>query len=97
MHISAVSCKDDKLQGYALTGISDVLRRRFQVNTMPGMGYKYTSIWGAIRQIAVQEGIKGFYKGLTPNLLKVAPSMAVNWWSFEFAKDFFMRQNPDED
>jgi solute carrier family 25 phosphate transporter 23/24/25/41 len=75
----------------------DVLRRRFQVNTMSGMGFQYNSLWGAISQIARQEGVKGFYKGLAPNLLKVAPSMAANWLSFELARDFFMTLNPVED
>ena len=64
---------------------------------MPGMGYQYTSITGAIRSILVQEGVRGFYKGLTPNLLKVAPSMAANWLSFEVAKDFFMSLRPSEE
>ena len=63
---------------------------------MPGMGYQYTSLWGAIRQIMRQEGVKGFYKGLTPNLLKVAPSMAANWLSFEMARDFFVSLHPEE-
>jgi solute carrier family 25 phosphate transporter 23/24/25/41 len=67
---------------------SDVLRRRFQINTMSGLGYQYTSIWEAIRLIAVQEGIRGFYKGIYPNLLKVAPSMASSWLSFELTRDF---------
>jgi solute carrier family 25 phosphate transporter 23/24/25/41 len=62
---------------------------------MAGMGYHYTSISGAIRSILAQEGFKGLYKGLTPNLLKVAPSMAANWLSFEMAKDFFMSLQPD--
>jgi solute carrier family 25 phosphate transporter 23/24/25/41 len=63
---------------------------------MSGMGYHYTSVWGAIRTIAMQEGIKGFYKGLTPNLLKVAPSMAANWLSFELARDFFTSLSPTD-
>ncbi|KAL8970257.1 MAG: hypothetical protein Q9183_001606 [Haloplaca sp. 2 TL-2023] len=54
----------------------DVLRRRFQINTMSGMGYQYKSIWDAIKTIATQEGVLGLYKGITPNLMKVAPSMA---------------------
>ncbi|CAK7219637.1 hypothetical protein SCUCBS95973_003884 [Sporothrix curviconia] len=54
----------------------DVLRRRFQINTMSGMGYQYKSLTDAIRVIIMQEGIKGLYKGIVPNLLKVAPSMA---------------------
>jgi solute carrier family 25 phosphate transporter 23/24/25/41 len=63
---------------------------------MPGMGYQYTSVFGAIRTIFVQEGVKGFYKGLTPNLMKVAPSMAANWLSFEMARDFFMTLGPED-
>lgn len=65
----------------------DVLRRRFQINTMTGMGYQYKSIWDAISIIVKQEGIRGMYKGLVPNLLKVAPSMASSWASFEFTRD----------
>ncbi|KAK5628559.1 hypothetical protein RRF57_004274 [Xylaria bambusicola] len=66
----------------------DVLRRRFQINTMSGMGYQYKSIVDAVRVIVAQEGVRGLYKGLVPNLLKVAPSMAANWLSFELTRDF---------
>ncbi|KDB33038.1 hypothetical protein H112_04871 [Trichophyton rubrum D6] len=68
----------------------DVLRRRFQINTMSGLGYKYTSIFDAVRVIALEEGLRGFYKGIVPNLLKVAPSMASSWLSFELTRDFFV-------
>jgi solute carrier family 25 phosphate transporter 23/24/25/41 len=64
---------------------------------MPGMGYQYTSIYGAVKSILVHEGWRGLYKGLAPNLLKVAPSMAANWLSFEMAKDFFMSLHPPAD
>lgn len=76
---------------------SDVLRRRFQINTMSGMGYKYKSITDAVRVIVTQEGIKGMYKGIVPNLLKVAPSMAANWLSFEVTRDFLvgLKAEPD--
>jgi len=74
----------------------DVLRRRFQINTMSGMGYQYKSIWDAIRTIIRQEGIAGLYKGLVPNLLKVAPSMASSWLSFEMARDFLISLAPEE-
>ncbi|KAI5286963.1 hypothetical protein KEM54_006347 [Ascosphaera aggregata] len=66
----------------------DVLRRRFQINTMSGLGYQYHSIWHAVRVIAAQEGIKGLYKGIWPNLVKVAPSMASNWLAYEMVRDF---------
>jgi hypothetical protein len=73
---------------------SDVLRRRFQINTMSGIGYQYKSIFDAIRVIVRQEGIKGLYKGLVPNLLKVAPSMASSWLSFEMPRDFLVSLKP---
>jgi solute carrier family 25 phosphate transporter 23/24/25/41 len=68
----------------------DVLRRRFQINTMSGMGYQYKSIGDAIRIIVKQEGVKGLYKGIIPNLLKVAPSMASSWLSYEVARDMLL-------
>lgn len=73
----------------------DVLRRRFQVNTMSGMGYQYKSIFDALSKIVKSEGIPGLYKGLTPNLLKVAPSMASSWLSFELTRDFLVGLRPD--
>ncbi|EMC96094.1 hypothetical protein BAUCODRAFT_123373 [Baudoinia panamericana UAMH 10762] len=73
----------------------DVLRRRFQINTMSGMGYQYKSIWDAIRVIVAQEGVRGLYKGLYPNLLKVAPSMASSWLSFEMTRDFLVSMKPE--
>ena len=69
---------------------SDVLRRRFQINTMSGMGYQYKSIPDALQMIIRQEGFRGLYKGIVPNLLKVAPSMASSWLSFEMTRDFLV-------
>lgn len=57
---------------------------------MSGIGYQYKSIWDAVKVIVSHEGILGLYKGIAPNLLKVAPSMAANWLSFEMARDMFL-------
>lgn len=75
---------------------SDVLRRRFQINTMSGMGYQYKSIWDAVRVIVAEEGPRGLFKGIGPNLLKVAPSMASSWLSFELTRDFLVSMNDRE-
>jgi solute carrier family 25 phosphate transporter 23/24/25/41 len=64
---------------------------------MSGMGYQYKSITDAVRVIIRQEGVKGLYKGIVPNLLKVAPSMAANWLSFEMSRDFFVSLRPTEE
>lgn len=57
---------------------------------MSGMGYKYSSIWDAVRMIVAEEGLRGLFKGIGPNLLKVAPSMASSWFSFELTRDFLV-------
>ncbi|KTW31126.1 uncharacterized protein T551_01199 [Pneumocystis jirovecii RU7] len=74
-----------------ITYPADVLRRRFQVTCMPGINYKYVSIYDALKQILAQQGWKGFYQGLLPNLLKVIPSMGTSWLSYEISKDFFSK------
>lgn len=64
---------------------------------MSGMGYQYKSIFDAVKVIVSQEGIKGLYKGIVPNLLKVAPSMASSWLSFEMTRDFLVALRPEAD
>lgn len=64
---------------------------------MSGMGYQYKGIFDAIRVIVAQEGFKGLYKGISPNLLKVAPSMASSFLSFELTRDYLQRLNPDNE
>jgi solute carrier family 25 phosphate transporter 23/24/25/41 len=32
------------------------------------------------------EGFRGLYKGLTPNLLKVAPALSITWVCYENMK-----------
>jgi solute carrier family 25 (mitochondrial phosphate transporter), member 23/24/25/41 len=64
---------------------------------MSGMGYQYKSIFDAIIVIIGQEGIKGLYKGLIPNLLKVAPSMASSWLSYEVTRDFLLSLRAETD
>ena len=81
----------------SLTRASDVLRRRFQINTMSGMGYQYKGVFDAIRVIIAQEGVRGLYKGIVPNLLKVAPSMASSWLSFEMCRDALVALKPEVD
>ena len=64
---------------------------------MSGMGYQYKSIGDAIRVIVTHEGVGGLYKGIVPNLLKVAPSMASSWLSFEICRDFLLSVRPDDE
>ncbi|CED82852.1 Mitochondrial solute carrier protein [Phaffia rhodozyma] len=45
--------------------------------------YTYSSGTGAMIQIFKHEGIRGLYRGIWPNLLKVAPSMGVSFFTYE--------------
>jgi len=54
------------------------------------MGYQYASIFDAVKVIVAEEGMRGLFKGIAPNILKVAPSMASSWLSFELTRDFFL-------
>jgi len=54
---------------------------------MSGIGYKYKGLGDAITIILKAEGIRGLYKGLLPNLLKVAPSIGSSFLSYEITRD----------
>lgn len=62
---------------------------------MTGMGYQYKGVFDALRVIRSQEGFAGLYKGIVPNLLKVAPSMAASWLSYEAVRDSFVALKPE--
>ena len=48
--------------------------------------FPYTSTLNAMVTIIKTESILGLYKGVIPNLLKVAPSMGVAFATYEFVK-----------
>ncbi|KAG3075667.1 hypothetical protein PC116_g9362 [Phytophthora cactorum] len=64
----------------------DILRRRFQLSAMRGDATEYTSTLGGLRTIVREEGVRGLYKGLAPNFIKVVPSIAIMFTSNELMK-----------
>ncbi|KAG8903714.1 hypothetical protein FRB99_002850 [Tulasnella sp. 403] len=71
----------------------DVLRRKMQVVGMKAtsaggsLGYQYNGAWDAVFTIIKTEGVRGMYRGLWPNLLKVAPSIATSFFTYELVKE----------
>ncbi|KAK6457130.1 mitochondrial ADP/ATP carrier protein [Scheffersomyces xylosifermentans] len=67
----------------------DVLRKRFQVASMAEgeLGFQYKSVTHALITMFKHEGFFGAYKGLTANLYKIVPSMAVSWLCYDTMKD----------
>ncbi|KAF8929230.1 hypothetical protein BGZ58_009091 [Dissophora ornata] len=64
----------------------DVLRRRMQVTQMASVSYKYSSTWDGVKKILKQEGVRGLYKGMVPNYLKVAPAISISFVVYEQCK-----------
>lgn len=56
-----------------LTYPMDVLRRKMQVTGMKSLGVNHTGAVDALRWIVKNEGVKGLYKGLWPNLRTFLP------------------------
>ncbi|PFH53740.1 hypothetical protein AMATHDRAFT_83675 [Amanita thiersii Skay4041] len=74
-----------------LTYPFDVLRRKMQVTGMKDGPIKYTGALDALHSIIRTEGVVGLYRGLWPNLLKVAPSIATSFFTYELVKEFLIR------
>ncbi|GLB36955.1 putative mitochondrial carrier (TC 2.A.29) family protein [Lyophyllum shimeji] len=73
-----------------LTYPFDVLRRKMQVTGMKGGSVKYNGALHALRSIIQAEGVAGLYRGLWPNLLKVAPSIATSFFTYELVKELLI-------
>ncbi|KAJ9105366.1 hypothetical protein QFC21_001735 [Naganishia friedmannii] len=70
-----------------LTYPFDVLRRKMQVAGMKEFSPAYNGALDAMIKITRAEGWwGGMYRGLWPNLLKVAPSMATSFFVYETVK-----------
>lgn len=55
----------------------NLLRTRLQSQGTTGHPRTYTGILDVTRQTLKYEGVKGLFKGLTPNLLKVVPAVSI--------------------
>ncbi|KAJ5695759.1 hypothetical protein N7455_001351 [Penicillium solitum] len=64
----------------------NVLRTRLQTQGTIMHPPTYTGIGEVLRITLKTEGPRGLYKGLTPNLLKVAPAMSISYVVYENAK-----------
>ncbi|KAF8800279.1 mitochondrial carrier [Phlegmacium glaucopus] len=73
-----------------LTYPFDVLRRKMQVSGMQGGSIKYGGAIEALRSVLKVEGVSGLYRGLWPNLLKVAPSIATSFFTYELVKEYLV-------
>ncbi|KAJ6113531.1 hypothetical protein N7523_006848 [Penicillium sp. IBT 18751x] len=64
----------------------NVLRTRLQAQGTVLHPATYNSIGDVLRKTLATEGPRGLYKGLTPNLLKVAPAVSISYVVYENTK-----------
>jgi solute carrier family 25 phosphate transporter 23/24/25/41 len=64
----------------------NVLRTRLQTQGTAMHPPTYTGIVDVAKRTLRNEGVRGLYKGLTPNLLKVAPALSITWVCYENMK-----------
>ena len=46
----------------------------------------FKTLSATIRALAAEEGIKGFYSGILPNMLQVLPNAALSYFAYETFK-----------
>lgn len=61
----------------------DTVRRRMQMK-----GTIYTSTPNAFATILAKEGLRGFYKGMSANAIKVIPNNALRFLAYDFIKTY---------
>ncbi|KAJ6780133.1 hypothetical protein PWT90_03846 [Aphanocladium album] len=64
----------------------NVIRTRLQTQGTAMHSATYTGVWDVTQKTIQKEGFRGLYKGLTPNLLKVAPALSITWVVYENSK-----------
>ena len=69
-----------------ITYPNDTVRRMLQLQGSRGTAVVYTGYWDCVRQIVSQHGVARLYRGLTVNLIRMAPNTAVQFGSYELLK-----------
>jgi solute carrier family 25 uncoupling protein 8/9 len=71
----------------------DVVKVRFQNDIRSGGKPRYTGLFHAMKSIAAQEGVIGFYQSLPPNIFRNSIFNAVELASYSQVKSTILRRN----
>jgi hypothetical protein len=71
-----------------LTYPNDTVRRMMQLQGSRGTQTQFTGYWDCVRQIYQAEGLPRFYRGMTINIVRMAPNAAVQFGSYELLKQW---------
>jgi solute carrier family 25 folate transporter 32 len=84
----AVLGASSKLFAVFLTYPYQVIRSRLQQRPNKEGFFKYRNTWHAFEDAVRYEGLRGLYKGIVPNLLRVVPSSSLTFLVYESVLKF---------
>ena len=61
----------------------DTIKRQMQINGLDKTKKKYSSLTNCIKHIYKENGMKGFYPGLSINLIKAVPEATLQFFIYE--------------
>jgi solute carrier family 25 folate transporter 32 len=73
-----------KIFASAATYPYQVVKSRLQERPAAGNIPKYSGVMDVVSKLLKYEGVRGFYKGLLPNLLRVTPSASITFAVYEY-------------
>jgi hypothetical protein len=68
----------------SITYPTDLIRRRLQLQDLHNNIIKYNGIFDCINKIYLTDGIAGFYRGLGYCYIKIFPTMAIQFFIFDY-------------
>ncbi|KAM9910332.1 hypothetical protein OXX69_004585 [Metschnikowia pulcherrima] len=71
----------------------NLLRTRLQAQGTYAHPYRYDGFKDVLMKTIEREGTPGLFKGLVPNLAKVAPAVSISYFMYENLKDFMGLNN----
>lgn len=71
--------------GAAVSNPFDVIKTRLQTQGPA----EYSGVRDTARRILIEEGMKGFWRGVVPRMLYHTPSAAITWATYEYMKVVF--------
>lgn len=64
----------------------NLLRTRLQTQGTATHRPTYRGVWDVATRTVRNEGVRGLFKGITPNLLKVVPAVSLSYVAYENSK-----------
>lgn len=76
----------------------DLVKRRMQLQGAAGTAsVQKSTITGTICDILQREGLRGFYRGIAPEYLKVVPSVGIAFMTYETLKSMLSSIDTDDE